>query len=83
MSVGAERHTEHRVGVAGERLAEGLAGCRGPQHQCVVLASCRSADPRSDGGIVGHRPNLRPHSGEPKLPQGHHFRAQFRRWRRT
>ena len=28
--VGAERHTEHRVGVAGQRRAEGLAGVRRP-----------------------------------------------------
>ena len=35
--VGAERHTEHRVGVAGERVADGLAGVGVPQpHRAVV-----------------------------------------------
>ena len=38
LAVGAERHTEHRVGVAGERLADRLAGVRVPQpHRVVVL----------------------------------------------
>ena len=31
MPVGAERHTGHRVGVPGERGAEGLAGVGVPQ----------------------------------------------------
>ena len=38
-AVGAERHAGHRVGVAGERLADGLAGVRVPQpHRLVVAA---------------------------------------------
>ena len=39
MPVGAERHTAHRAGVAGERVADGLAGVGVPQpHRAVVAA---------------------------------------------
>ena len=36
--VGAERHTAHRAGVAGERVAERLAGVGVPQPHRVVVA---------------------------------------------
>ncbi len=45
--VGAERHADHRVGVAGERVADGLAGVGVPQpHRVVVTAG-------DDAGAVG------------------------------
>ena len=38
-AVGAERHADHRAGVAGERRAEGLAGGGVPQPHRVVGAA--------------------------------------------
>ena len=42
--VGAERHTGHRVRVAGQRLADGLAGGRVPQPHRVVLRTAAGDD---------------------------------------
>ena len=46
--VGAERHTDHRAGVAGERGAEGLAGVGVPQPHRAVGAG--GGQPRARRG---------------------------------
>ena len=53
--VGAERHTDHRVGVAGQRGAEGLAGVGVPQPHRLVAAGGGDAVPVGAERHTGHR----------------------------
>ena len=55
MPVGAERHTRHRAGVAGERGAEGLAGVGVPQPHRAVAAGGGQPVPVGAERHTGHR----------------------------
>ena len=55
VAVGAERHAAHRVGVPGQRLADGLAGGRVPQPHRLVGAAGGDAGAVGAERHAGHR----------------------------
>ena len=78
LPVGAERHTPHRAGVAGERGAEGLAGVGVPQPHGVVVAAGGERVPVGAERHAVHRAGVAGERGAEGLagvgvPQPHGF----------
>ena len=82
--VGAERHTDHRAGVAGERVADRLAGVGVPQPHRAVAAGRGQPVPVGAERHTGHRAGVAGERGADRVagvgvPQPHRARRR-RRW---